>query len=337
LESRHAACASPQGPDRPARRRRAAGFETLDRTHAQVLQVLKQFDRLLQHLDDNGADAVARPARRRSTPSLPAAHASTMPTKNSSSSRPAEQRRRRTGAARQAPAAGPRLAGGRLARTGAADRGHRPGLQLVRPGHAAHALPIFTALYHEHIALEESLIYPEAKRRQQALAERGRAARVLAWRYRLSAVVFFTVRSTSIEFCAPRPAGAAAPRRGSAPGPRRRGRRSAPGSRWCRPRRSSPGSRAGRAPPARRPPAARLRAFEVDDGEAGAVRPTARGFSSATYCAITPASSSAFTRRRQADGDRCTRSPGRRSRAGRRPAGLQDGPVDRIQLHHVAS
>ena len=31
------------------------------------------------------------------------------------------------------------------------------------------ALPIFTALYHEHIALEESLIYPEAKRRQQAL------------------------------------------------------------------------------------------------------------------------------------------------------------------------
>ena len=35
-------------------------FETLDRTHAQVLQVLTQFDRLLQHLDDNGADAVAK-------------------------------------------------------------------------------------------------------------------------------------------------------------------------------------------------------------------------------------------------------------------------------------
>jgi len=27
-------------------------------------------------------------------------------------------------------------------------------------------LPVFTALYHEHIALEESLIYPEARRRR---------------------------------------------------------------------------------------------------------------------------------------------------------------------------
>ena len=35
-------------------------FEALDRTHVQVLQVLQQFDRLLQHLDDNGADAVAQ-------------------------------------------------------------------------------------------------------------------------------------------------------------------------------------------------------------------------------------------------------------------------------------
>ncbi len=31
-----------------------------------------------------------------------------------------------------------------------------------------HALPIFTELYREHIALEESLIYPEAKRRRAA-------------------------------------------------------------------------------------------------------------------------------------------------------------------------
>jgi len=30
------------------------------------------------------------------------------------------------------------------------------------------ALPEFTALYHEHIALEEALIYPEARRRQAA-------------------------------------------------------------------------------------------------------------------------------------------------------------------------
>ena len=31
------------------------------------------------------------------------------------------------------------------------------------------ALPVFTELYREHIALEESLIYPEARRRQAAL------------------------------------------------------------------------------------------------------------------------------------------------------------------------
>lgn len=48
-----------------------------------------------------------------------------------------------------------------------------PHLQAVAQGwcdeHAAFlraALPEFTALQHEHIALEESLIYPEAKRRQ---------------------------------------------------------------------------------------------------------------------------------------------------------------------------
>lgn len=33
------------------------------------------------------------------------------------------------------------------------------------------ALPVFTALYHEHIALEESLVYPAAKRQRQALLD----------------------------------------------------------------------------------------------------------------------------------------------------------------------
>jgi hypothetical protein len=36
-------------------------------------------------------------------------------------------------------------------------------------------LPIFTALYEEHIALEESLIYPAAKRHQAALAAGAQA------------------------------------------------------------------------------------------------------------------------------------------------------------------
>ena len=38
-----------------------------------------------------------------------------------------------------------------------------------------HALPVFTELYREHIALEESLIYPEAKRRQAVHEARARA------------------------------------------------------------------------------------------------------------------------------------------------------------------
>ena len=37
------------------------------------------------------------------------------------------------------------------------------------------ALPVFAALYHEHIALEESLIYPAAKRQAQAQQAGGKA------------------------------------------------------------------------------------------------------------------------------------------------------------------
>jgi hemerythrin-like domain-containing protein len=37
------------------------------------------------------------------------------------------------------------------------------------------ALPIFTGLYEEHIALEESLVYPAALRHQQALDAGGQA------------------------------------------------------------------------------------------------------------------------------------------------------------------
>lgn len=42
-----------------------------------------------------------------------------------------------------------------------------------------HALPIFEALYLEHIALEESVVYPAARRLQQALAD-GAASRTTA-------------------------------------------------------------------------------------------------------------------------------------------------------------
>jgi hemerythrin-like domain-containing protein len=37
------------------------------------------------------------------------------------------------------------------------------------------ALPVFTTLYHDHIALEESLIYPAAKRQRQAVVSGAHA------------------------------------------------------------------------------------------------------------------------------------------------------------------
>ena len=52
-----------------------------------------------------------------------------------------------------------------------------PHLQAVAQGYRAQhhqflrdALPEFTALYHEHIALEEDSVYPEARRRQARLS-----------------------------------------------------------------------------------------------------------------------------------------------------------------------
>jgi hemerythrin-like domain-containing protein len=52
-----------------------------------------------------------------------------------------------------------------------------PHLQAVAEGYSwyeldtlRHSVGVFTALYHDHIALEESLIYPEAKRRLDAEA-----------------------------------------------------------------------------------------------------------------------------------------------------------------------
>jgi hemerythrin-like domain-containing protein len=60
-----------------------------------------------------------------------------------------------------------------------------PQLQAVAEGYSWYdldllrqILPIFTDLYRDHIALEESMIYPEARRRQalQQAAEQGRKA-----------------------------------------------------------------------------------------------------------------------------------------------------------------
>lgn len=62
-----------------------------------------------------------------------------------------------------------------------------PQLQAVAEGYSwydlntlQHALPIFTQLYLDHIALEESLIYPEARRRHDADAAAQERRQALA-------------------------------------------------------------------------------------------------------------------------------------------------------------
>lgn len=143
-------------------------FEALDRTHAEVLQVLKQFDQLLQHVDDNGPDAVAQ-ASAREIHAFFAGHA------------------------RQHHADEERFVFPPLLQSGDAelvqhvrrlqqDHGWleedwlelAPQIEAIAQGYSwydlamlRHALPVFTALHAEHIALEESLIYPEARRRWQ--------------------------------------------------------------------------------------------------------------------------------------------------------------------------
>lgn len=145
-------------------------FEALDRTHAQVLEVLKQFDRLLDHLGDNGPDEQARESARQIAAFF-------------------------SGHARQHHADEERFVFPSLLTSTDAtlvqavkrlqqDHGWleedwlelEPQIDAIALGYSWYdlpmlraALPIFVALYEEHIGLEESLIYPEAKRRQAAL------------------------------------------------------------------------------------------------------------------------------------------------------------------------
>jgi len=168
-----AATASPRVPTpRPHRAPAPAlpPFEALDRTHREVLEVLQQFDKLLAHLDENGADEVAR-ASARAIHDFFEGHA------------------REHHAAEERDVFPLLLAGadGALADTVRRlqqDHGWleedwlelAPQIEAIAKGYDWYdlaalrlALPVFTALYHEHIGLEESLIYPEAKRRQSAL------------------------------------------------------------------------------------------------------------------------------------------------------------------------
>lgn len=146
-------------------------LDALDRTHAEVLATLQRLASLMEHLRDHGVDA---PARANAT-AISQFFA---------------------GTARQHHADEERAVFPQLLANGSAElRAHvqrlqqdhgwleedwlelEPQLQAVAQGYTwydidelSHAVQVFAALYHEHIALEESLIYPEA-RRQQAVAD----------------------------------------------------------------------------------------------------------------------------------------------------------------------
>ena len=160
----------PAAPPLPA-------FEALDRTHRQVLELLDQLGELLQHLDDSGADDVARERAQ-------AVHAFF------------ESHAREHHLAEERHVFPALLASGDAELIQHVQRLQQdhgwleedwlelsPQLEAIARGYnwydlamLREALPVFRALYEDHIALEESLIYPEAKRRQLAL-EQGRDER----------------------------------------------------------------------------------------------------------------------------------------------------------------
>jgi hemerythrin-like domain-containing protein len=140
-------------------------FESLDLAHRAAMEMLQAFDRLLGHLDDHGLDDTARasageilayfagPGRQH--------HAEeekhVFPGLLASSDVELLQHVRRL-----------------QQDHGWIEEDWRelaPQIEAIASGYnwydlamLRHALPVFTALYHDHIALEESLIYPAAKR-----------------------------------------------------------------------------------------------------------------------------------------------------------------------------
>jgi hemerythrin-like domain-containing protein len=155
-------------------------FEALDQTHREVMQVLGILGQLLDHVDDNGPDEVARRMAM-------------------------EVRSFFTGRARQHHADEEALVFPALLASGDAELVHNvrrlqqdhgwleedwqvlaPQIEAIERGYnwydlpmLRQALPVFTALYREHIALEEVQVYPAAKRHQQQLAQ-GAASRITA-------------------------------------------------------------------------------------------------------------------------------------------------------------
>jgi len=143
-------------------------LDALDRDHARMLQMLQRLETLIAHLDTIGADTTAQESAREIMEFF-------------------------AGGARAHHDNEERHVFPELVATGNADlvqhvqrlqQDHRwleqdwielePQIEAIARGYSWYdtemlrqALPVFNTLYHEHIALEESLIYPEARRRRQ--------------------------------------------------------------------------------------------------------------------------------------------------------------------------
>jgi hemerythrin-like domain-containing protein len=166
--------ARPARPLRPLHEAASAlpEFESLDRDHRAALEMLEAFDRLLSHLDERGLDDVARTSAREIL---------------SFFAGPARYHHAEEEA---------RVFPGLLATNDLelVQHVHRlqqdhgwleedwrelaPQIEAIADGFnwydlamLRHALPVFSALYHEHIALEENVVYPAARRQRQTLKD----------------------------------------------------------------------------------------------------------------------------------------------------------------------
>lgn len=168
----NARAARPARPPVPA----LPDFNTLDSTHAAALQMLGAFERLLEQLGDGGLDEAASGSARTILAFF-------------------------NGPGRDHHAQEERQVFPGLLNSGDAELVHHvkrlqqdhgwieedwrelaPQIEAISAGYNWYdlpmlraALPVFTALYQEHIALEESLIYPAARRQAQALKEGSEA------------------------------------------------------------------------------------------------------------------------------------------------------------------
>ncbi|MDH4061971.1 MAG: hemerythrin domain-containing protein [Aquincola sp.] len=153
-------------------------FDALDQTHADVLQHLRQLEALINRLESIGADDSARDTARVIRDFF-------------------DRNARHHHAEEERVVFPPLLASGNAELVQHVQRLQQDhgwleedwhelqpqldaianGMGTIEPELIREAVTVFGALYLEHIALEESLIYPEAKRRMEAQAagERGRS------------------------------------------------------------------------------------------------------------------------------------------------------------------